>query len=313
VKGDDSGASEVVDATLIVALGLVLAGIVAAFVFGVFVPVENSAYLIPQFGILNVSDHSVIYVFDRGGDLVYLNTTPSSGHRAILYVDTKSGSFRAVPVPSLTVLRPGDTVYAYYTGSGFVLTGSLTGATFVSLPAGPIAVRFVDATSGVVIAKEDLVKGLSATLTATPVTTTTTTIPMTTTTTTTVTTTVTTTETPTPTATATTTTTATPTPTASATATVTPTATKTATPTPTPVPLAANFNWAESGTSGNVRFTDTSTGSPTSWSWNFGDGATSTVQHPTHKFTKGASYNVVLTIRRTSDGATGSITKRVTV
>ena len=116
MKGDDSGASEVVDATLIVALGLVLAGIVAAFVFGVFVPVEKSAYLIPQFGILNVSDHPVIYIFDRGGDLVYLNTTPSAGHRADLYVDTKSGSFRAVPIPSLTVLRPGDTIYAYYTG-----------------------------------------------------------------------------------------------------------------------------------------------------------------------------------------------------
>lgn len=32
VNGDDSGASEVVDATLIVALGLMLAGIVAAFI-----------------------------------------------------------------------------------------------------------------------------------------------------------------------------------------------------------------------------------------------------------------------------------------
>jgi hypothetical protein len=296
VNGDDSGASEVVDATLIVALGLVLAGIVAAFIFGVFVPVEKSAYLVPQFGIINVSDHSVIFVFDRGGDLVYLNTTPSAGHRAILYVDTKSGSFKAVPVPSLTILQPGDTVYAYYTGSGFVLTGSLTGATLVSLPAGPIAVRFVDATSGVVIAKEDLVKEVSATLTATPVTSITTTPTMTTTVTT-----------ATATATATTTTTAT------ATATATPTATKTATPTPTPVPLAANFNWALSGSSGNVRFTDTSTGGPSSWSWNFGDGSTSTAQHPQHKFTKGTSYDVMLTIRRSSDGATGSITKRVTV
>jgi hypothetical protein len=303
VNGDDSGASEVVDATLIVALGLVLAGIVAAFIFGVFVPVEKSAYLVPQFGIINVSDHSVIFVFDRGGDLVYLNTTPSTGHRADLYVDTKSGSFRAVPIPSLTVLRPGDTIYAYYTGSGFVLTDSLTGATLVSLPAGPIAIRFVDTTSGVVIAKEDLVKGPSTTLTATPITTITAT-PTTTTTATT-----TTTPTPTATATATTTTTATPTPTATATATATPT--KTATP--TPVPLAANFNWVESGSSGNVRFTDTSTGGATSWSWNFGGGATSTVQHPTHKFTKGASYDVVLAIRRSYDGATGSITKRITV
>jgi hypothetical protein len=288
LKGNDSGASEVVDATLIVVLGLALAGIVAAFIFGVFVPVEKTAYLVPQFGIVNVSDHSVIFVFDRGGDPVYLNTTPPGNYQGALYVDTQYGSFRAVPSSSLTVLKPGDTVYAFYTGSGFILTDTIAGATLGSLPAGPITVRFVDVTSGVVIAREDLVKGTTAPTATVPTTTTlTTTI----------------TATPTATSTATTTTTVT----------TTTTMTTTTTATPTPLPLAANFNWVESGSSGNVRFTDTSTGAPTSWSWNFGDGATSTAQNPTHRFTKGAFYDVVITVRRSTDGASSTTTKRVTL
>jgi hypothetical protein len=63
-----------------------------------------------------------------------------------------------VPAPSLTVLRPGDMVCAYYTGSGFILTNTLPGLTFPSLPGEKITVRFIDATSHVLIAKEDLVQ-----------------------------------------------------------------------------------------------------------------------------------------------------------
>lgn len=304
VKGNESGASEVVDATLIIVLGLALAGIVAAYVFGIFIPVEKNAYLVPQFGVVNISDHQIITVFDRGGEIVYLNSSSAAGHKAVLYVDTVSGSFRAVPEPSLTVFRPGDTIYAYYTGSGFTLTNTLTGVTPASLPAGPVAVRFLDVTSGVIIAKEDLIGGAttvtSTTLTIATPTATVTVIPTATVTTTT-------------TATTVVTTTVTTTATAPSTPNPTATATTVVTTTPIPTPLVANFNWAESGSSGNVRFTDTSTGNPTSWAWNFGDGATSTVQNPAHKFTKGASYDTVFTVRRISDGAVSSTTKRITV
>jgi len=44
-----------------------------------------------------------------------------------------------------------------------------------------------------------------------------------------------------------------------------------------------------------VAFTDTSGYSPTSWSWNFGDGGTSTLQHPSHEYTAAGSYTVSLT------------------
>lgn len=43
-----------------------------------------------------------------------------------------------------------------------------------------------------------------------------------------------------------------------------------------------------------VAFTDESTGKITSWKWDFGDGKTSTEQHPIHTYEKGGMYVVIL-------------------
>lgn len=43
-----------------------------------------------------------------------------------------------------------------------------------------------------------------------------------------------------------------------------------------------------------VNFTDTSTGSPTHWLWDFGDGYTSSDQHPTHIYEDDGAYTVTL-------------------
>jgi PKD repeat protein len=45
-----------------------------------------------------------------------------------------------------------------------------------------------------------------------------------------------------------------------------------------------------------VDFTDRSTGTISSTKWNFGDGTTSTVKNPSHKFTKAGKFKVVLTV-----------------
>lgn len=45
-----------------------------------------------------------------------------------------------------------------------------------------------------------------------------------------------------------------------------------------------------------VNFTDTTSGA-VAWFWEFGDGATDTVQNPTHTYTSDANYNVCLTVR----------------
>ena len=48
------------------------------------------------------------------------------------------------------------------------------------------------------------------------------------------------------------------------------------------------------------------------WSWSFGDGATSTVQNPSHIYTTAGTYHVTLTVREAS-GLSGSDTTTVTV
>lgn len=64
-----------------------------------------------------------------------------------------------------------------------------------------------------------------------------------------------------------------------------------------------------------VQFTDASTdvdGSVTSWSWDFGDGNSSSTQHPSHTYLNSGSYSVVLTV--TDDaGDTGSNSKNISV
>lgn len=61
-------------------------------------------------------------------------------------------------------------------------------------------------------------------------------------------------------------------------------------------PVAAFTQGATAGTAPlPVPFTDTSTGSPTSWLWNFGDGTTSTQQHPAKIYSTQGTYSVTLT------------------
>ena len=57
----------------------------------------------------------------------------------------------------------------------------------------------------------------------------------------------------------------------------------------------------------SVKFTDTSRNVPTSWLWNFGDGTTSTEQHPTHVYNTEGKYSV--TLNATNAAGTDSITK----
>jgi PKD repeat protein len=69
------------------------------------------------------------------------------------------------------------------------------------------------------------------------------------------------------------------------------------------LPSSASFIYSPtSPTAGQeVSFTDSSTvpegRTITSWSWNFGDGYTSTVQNPMHKYETPGSYTVTLTVK----------------
>ena len=58
---------------------------------------------------------------------------------------------------------------------------------------------------------------------------------------------------------------------------------------------------------GNIKFTDKSSNGPISWSWDFGDGNTSTSQHPLHTYSLSGVYSVKL--EATNVIGTSSLTK----
>jgi Zn-dependent metalloprotease len=63
---------------------------------------------------------------------------------------------------------------------------------------------------------------------------------------------------------------------------------------PTSSPVAAFSGNPTISCDGVVNFTDQSSNGPTSWSWNFGDGTTSTAQHPVKTYAANGTYNVSL-------------------
>ncbi len=81
-----------------------------------------------------------------------------------------------------------------------------------------------------------------------------------------------------------------------------------------PPPPATNFSVTpNNGTAPlSVQFTDASTGSVTTWSWAFGDGATSTVQNPSHTYSTPGIYTVSLTAAGPGGSNTQSVTNCIT-
>jgi len=79
-----------------------------------------------------------------------------------------------------------------------------------------------------------------------------------------------------------------------------------------------NANFTANTTSGCnpmvVQFTDQSTGNPTSWSWDFGNGNTSSLQHPSATYTTAGSFTVTLTITNSAGSThTKTMTNYITV
>lgn len=215
---NEKGITELIDGVLLIALVVIMAGIIMVLAMDLLIQVEKTAYSAPQFGTQSVDGKTILTVFKRGGDPLSFDPEKPAKYRAVAYVDTTAGSFLAEPEPDITIYNPGDTLYLWYTGSGFMMAKTRPDAgAVVALPEGRVAVRFVDRTSGTLIVGATVIGGPAAT--GTPVVTT-------------------------PTA------TGTPTPTATATTTVTTTvttATPTATATTPPASYTVTVSWSPSG------------------------------------------------------------------
>jgi PKD repeat protein len=79
----------------------------------------------------------------------------------------------------------------------------------------------------------------------------------------------------------------------------------------------AKFTWTNSSpnTASNTNFVDGSTdpdGKITRWLWKFGDGASSTVRNPSHRYRACGNYTVTLTVTD-NDAATGALAKPISV
>ncbi|MFW6302534.1 MAG: PKD domain-containing protein, partial [Bacteroidales bacterium] len=82
----------------------------------------------------------------------------------------------------------------------------------------------------------------------------------------------------------------------------------------TPAPVADfEADTTEACVSLTVQFTDLSVNDPTSWEWDFGDGNTSTDQHPQHTYSSPGIYTVELTATNSYGSDNHSITDYITV
>lgn len=80
----------------------------------------------------------------------------------------------------------------------------------------------------------------------------------------------------------------------------------------TQVPVAA-FAWDTVCLGAPTTFTDLSTGPPNTWLWDFGDGNTSTAQHPVHTYASPGTYLVSLIVSGTGTGCTDQTFNIVTI
>jgi len=139
--------SEVIGVILIISLVLILSIVIIGLFFGSISLQPKSAYILPEIGNPTLYDKNFLLVFHRGGDEVYLNANRKGGDVMGVYIDTPSGSSRVQPDSGIGVLKPGKTIYIYYTPSGYRMTdvrSSLIPPSAMEVIACPLSVRLVD-------------------------------------------------------------------------------------------------------------------------------------------------------------------------
>ncbi|MEN6610120.1 MAG: hypothetical protein ABFC24_04700 [Methanoregulaceae archaeon] len=153
MRDPDQALSDLVDESLMIGFLVVMAAILAFLVFGLVVPLHKTAYVIPEFRVEGSSGNLSIAVMHGAGDDVYLGNTTPVTHSVSLFIDTPSGSYPAIPDSSQMAFRPGDTLYLYFTGTGFIATKNPAAAAGHTIPFPSVTLRLVDPVANILIFK----------------------------------------------------------------------------------------------------------------------------------------------------------------
>ncbi|MEI7432967.1 MAG: LamG domain-containing protein [Methanomicrobiales archaeon] len=163
---NDHAINEIIGSFLIVILVIAVAAIVASLFLGLIDLTPKSAFIAPDITSQNISGKNVVKLYNRGGDTASLNLSSQGQYVMGVYIDSSTGSTRAVPLSQTNQFRPGDTLYVFKTASGFYITNNLSellSPAIGQFPPGAITVRLVDENSHLLIAKWNIDAGGSQT------------------------------------------------------------------------------------------------------------------------------------------------------
>lgn len=161
---DDQAINEVIGSVLIVILVIAAAAIVASLFLGLIDLTPKSAFIAPDITSQNISGKNIIKLYNRGGDTANLNVKDQGQYVMGVYIDSSTGSTRAIPLSSMNQFRPGDTLYVFKTTNGFYITNNLSDISSPAIgqfPSGTVTIRLVDENSHLLIAKSALSIGES--------------------------------------------------------------------------------------------------------------------------------------------------------
>ncbi|GAB6284262.1 MAG: hypothetical protein STSR0009_04610 [Methanoregula sp.] len=153
---NEQALSEIVSVILIISLVVIIAGIFLVTILGMVVVPQKSAFIAIDITDPEIGNKGFIRICNQGGDTGCLNQTDHEDNPIGIYLDTASGSHRALPVLGLDLFRPGETLYVYNRYGTYKITSNLIdlqSSHVQSVEEGAVTVRVVDEKTKVLVAE----------------------------------------------------------------------------------------------------------------------------------------------------------------
>ncbi len=153
---NDQAINEIIASVLIIILVIAAAAVVASLFMGLIDLTPKSAFIAPDITNQAISGKNVIKLYNKGGDTATLNMSGQGQYTMGVYIDSSTGSSRAIPLSQTLPFRPGDSLYIFKTNIGFYVTNNLSDLLSPAVgqfPSGAVTIRLVDENSHLLIAK----------------------------------------------------------------------------------------------------------------------------------------------------------------